>query len=71
MYHRTSAPSEDSDRPAHSRGLIRIFTGLTLDGQICVDNEYSDQIARMRRLILGFASSTCPKALRKHAYSNI
>ena len=30
---RTSAPSEDSDQPAHSRSLIRIFTGHILDSQ--------------------------------------
>ena len=29
----TSAPSEDSDQPVHSRSLIRIFTGCMLDSQ--------------------------------------
>ena len=28
---RTCAPSEDSDQPAHSRSLIRIFTGRKFD----------------------------------------
>ena len=29
------SPSEDSDQPAHSRSLIRIFTGRILDSQDC------------------------------------
>ena len=32
---RTCAPSEDSDLPAHSRSLIRIFPGCILDSQGC------------------------------------
>ena len=31
----TCAPSEDSDQPAHSHRLIRIFTGRILDHQLC------------------------------------
>ena len=31
----TCAPSEDSDQTAHSRSLIRIFTGRILDSQGC------------------------------------
>ena len=34
-YLQTWAPSEDSDQPAHSRSLIRIFTGRFLDSQVC------------------------------------
>ena len=34
-YLRTCAPSEDSDQTAHSRSLIRIFTGRNLDSQGC------------------------------------
>ena len=34
-YHRTCGPSEDSDQTAHSRSLIRIFTGRILDSQGC------------------------------------
>ena len=34
-YLQTCAPSEDSDQPAHSRSLIRIFTGRMLDSQGC------------------------------------
>ena len=30
-YLRTCAPSEDSDQPAHSRSLIRIFTVRIFD----------------------------------------
>ena len=32
---RTCAPCEDSGQPAHSRRLIRIFTGRNLDSQGC------------------------------------
>ena len=32
-YLRTYAPSEDSDQTAHSRSLIRTFTGCILDSQ--------------------------------------
>ena len=31
----TCMPTEDSDQPAHSRNLIRIFTGRILDSQGC------------------------------------
>ena len=34
-YLRTCGPSEDSDQPAISRSLIRIFTGHILDSQGC------------------------------------
>ena len=55
-YLRKCAPSDDSDHTAHSRSLIRIFTGRILDSQECkisffADNEDSDQTAWMRRLI--------------------
>ena len=30
-YLRTSAASEDSDQPEHSRSMIRLFTGRILD----------------------------------------
>ena len=33
MYLRTCAPSEDSDQTAHSRSLIRIFTGRISDSR--------------------------------------
>ena len=32
---RTNAPSKDSDQSAHSRSLIRIFTGRIFDSQGC------------------------------------
>ena len=35
-YLRTCAASEDSDQPAHSRSLIRIFTRRILDSQGCI-----------------------------------
>ena len=46
-------PSEDSDQPAHSRSLIKIFTGRILDslGYKVFHAEYFDQTARMRKLI--------------------
>ena len=34
-YPRTCAPSEDSNQPAHSRSLIRIFSGRIFDLQGC------------------------------------
>ena len=34
-YLRTCAPSEDTDQPAHSRNLIRIFTTRIFDSQRC------------------------------------
>ena len=34
-YLRTCAPSEDSDQPAHSHSLIRIFIGCVLHSQGC------------------------------------
>ena len=37
-YLRTCALSEDSDQTAHSRSLIRIFTGRILDSQGCEDS---------------------------------
>ena len=49
--------SEDSDQPAHSRSLIRIFNGNILDSHIKdaeflhADNEDIDQFAQMDRLI--------------------
>ena len=52
---RTCAPSENSDQPAHSRSLIRIFTGRILNSKDAIflhaDNEVSNQTARMCRLI--------------------
>ena len=58
-YIPTYVSSEDSDQPAHSRSLIRIFTKRIFDRQECegflgffhAGNEDSDQTARMRRLI--------------------
>ena len=49
-------PREDSDQPAHSRSLIRIFTGRILDSQTfkvssCGQRRLSDQTARVRMLI--------------------
>ena len=65
MYVWKCTPSEDSDQLAHSRSLIRIFTGSIMDSQGCkffhVDNEDSDQTARMRRLIWVIAVRTCKK----------
>ena len=47
-------PGEDSDQPAHSRRLIRIFTEGSLEIRMQfhhADNEDSDQAARMHKLI--------------------
>ena len=54
---RTCAHSEDSDQTAHSRSLIRTFTGRTLDRQECrIQNFFMRTTKtlirlRMRRLI--------------------
>ena len=61
-YRRTKAPRVDSDHPAQSRSLIRIFIGYTWLAKdakfLHADNEDSDQTARMRRLIWVFVGST-------------
>ena len=52
---RSATPSDDSDQPAHSRSLIRNFSGRISESQeskfVDADIEDSDQTARMRRLI--------------------
>ena len=63
---RTCAPSEDSDQPAHSRRLIRIFAERILDSRWCKNilyagNKYSDQSVRMRWPILVFTGRTRQK----------
>ena len=55
-YRRTKAPKVDSDHPAQSRSLIRIFTGYTWIAKDAkfffhADNEDFDHTARIRRLI--------------------
>ena len=61
----TLAPCEDSDQPAHSHRLIRIFTGvfgIAKDSKFLhADNEDSNQTARMRRLIWICVGCTCLK----------
>ena len=48
-YLQTYAPSEDSDQPAHSRRLIRIFTGRIFDSQECkVSSCLKRRLIRMR-----------------------
>ena len=48
-------PSKDSDQTAHSRSLIRIFTGCIWIAKnatfLHAVNEGADQIARLHRLI--------------------
>ena len=59
------APSEDSDQPAHSRSLIRIFTGRILDSHWCwvssCGHRNYDQTSQMRWLIWVFVGRTCQK----------
>ena len=45
-YLRTCALSEDSDQPAHSRSLIRIFTEHILDSQGCNISSYGQRRLR-------------------------
>ena len=65
MYLWTRVPSEGSDQPAHSRSLIRIFTGHIFDRQSCkfssCGKEDADRTARMGRLILVSVGCTCRK----------
>ena len=63
-YFRTCAPSEDSDQPAHSRSLIRIFTGHILDSQWCQVSSCGQQwLIRLRWLIWVFVGCTYHKVL--------
>ena len=54
-YFRTCAPSNDSDQPAYSRNMIKISIGLIWVAKYAkfpqANNEDSDRIERMRRLI--------------------
>ena len=65
MYLRTGAPSKNSDQPAPSHTLIRIFTEGILDVKdakfLHADNEDFDQTARMRRLIWVLVRGTFQK----------
>ena len=61
---RTRAPSEDSDQTAHSRSLIRIFTGRILDCQWCKvffqrTTRTVIRLSRIYRLIWVFVGRTC------------
>ena len=58
-YLRTCVPSEDSDQTAHSRSLIRTFTGRSLDYQGC--NFSSRGQRRLYTLIRVFVVRTCQK----------
>ena len=64
-YLRKCAPSKDSDQPAHSRSLIRIFTDRILIAKdatfLGADKEDSKQTASLRRLVQVFAVRNCPK----------
>ena len=42
-YILTRAPGDDSDQPAHSRSLIRNFTGRILDSQGCRLSSYGQR----------------------------
>ena len=49
------APSKDSNQPAHSRSLIKVFIGAFWIGMnakfLYAENEDADETARMRRLM--------------------
>ena len=63
-YLRICAPSEDSDQLAHSRKLIRIFTGRIKDTHEC--SVLTVQTAPMRRLICVFVGRTCLQSVFLH-----
>ena len=58
-------PIVESNQPALSSSLIRIFTGYILDSQGCkvfhAENEDSDHTAQIRRLITVSFGRTCQK----------
>ena len=60
---RTCAPSEDSDQPAHSRSLIRIFTGTfekpKMRSVFRRKNEDADETALMHWLIWVVVGRIC------------
>ena len=58
-YLRACAPSEDSDQPARSRRLIRIFAGHILDSQGCKVSSCGE-----RRLWFDCADSQADLSLR-------
>ena len=60
-YLRTFAPSKNSDQPAHSRSLIRIFTGRVLGAAFSSCGEVVDQTTRKRRAIGVFVGRPCQK----------
>ena len=43
-YFQTCAPGKDSDRPAHSRSLIRIFNGRILIARNCTKMKLANKI---------------------------
>ena len=69
MYVLTCAPREDSDQPAISHSLIRIYSRRIMESQGCkdflfffnADNKDPDQTVQMRRLIWVFVDCTCQK----------
>ena len=78
IYLRTRASNKDSDQPAHSHSLIRIYPERILDSPGCKISSCGQ-----RRLSPVFNRRPCQKvrvftlqlilvfSLRKHAYSNI
>ena len=71
-------PCEDSDQPAHSRSLIRIFTGRILDGQGCrvfscrqqrLWSDYSDAQADLSLRCVHMSEGTFSHAAAKIMFS--
>ena len=59
-YLQTCVPSNDSDRPAHSCNLIRIFTGRNLDSQGCKNSICGqERLVRLPGCACWFESSFC------------
>ena len=58
------SPSEDSNQPAHSRILIRIFTGHILNSRGCkkffMRKTNTDRVTQICKLISAFVGRTCP-----------
>ena len=64
-----SAPSEDSDQTAHSRSLIRIFTGRILDSHGCKVSSWWQKTLLILRGCAGWFESSLPAHVRRYIFT--
>ena len=69
-YLLTCAPSEDSDQPAHSRSLIRIFTERILDSQGCKVSSCGQKTLIRLHGCAGCFESSFGAHVRRYVFSN-